>query len=85
VAILGQKQSSLESYEAPKALNERMLVLPTSSVLPHPQRPWYLHPGHKAHSSAPRRHEEQLKVQQLKQVVCLQEDLYEMLGQEAPC
>lgn len=40
-----------------------------------PSGPWYLHPRHEAHSSALRRHEEGLKVQQLEEVVCLEEGL----------
>lgn len=40
-----------------------------------PSGPWYLHPRHEAHSSALRRHEEGLKVQQLEEVVCLEERL----------
>lgn len=39
-----------------------------------PSRPQYLHPGHRAHSSASGRHEQRLKVQQLKEVVCLRRD-----------
>lgn len=36
-------------------------------------RPRYLHPRNEAHSSALRRHEEGLKIQQLEEVVCLEE------------
>lgn len=37
-----------------------------------PWGPWYLDPRHGAHSSALRRHKEGMKVQQLKEVVCLE-------------
>lgn len=50
-----------------------------------PLGPWYLHPRHRAHSSALRRHEEGLKVQQLEEVVCLEEGLLgNTEGQVAP-